>query len=276
MSAPEASVIISFYRNIDFLKLVLAGFEIQTHKSFEIIVADDGSSKEICKELSELIHKSDLKIQHIWHEDKGWRKNRILNKAIISSNSEYLIFADGDCIPHPRFVEEHIKNRARGIVLTGRRVYLSGRITKKLNQDSIRKKYLSGRYLLPLLVHNTLLKDGKFFENAIYFRSKHVRKLINKKEKGLMGSNFSIFKDDILIVNGFDEQYTAPSVGEDTDLDYRLRLAGIKVKTVKHIAVQYHLYHPRLDWNNRNIEIFNNTVAKGEYFAKNGIENHKI
>ena len=121
-----------------------------------------------------------------------------------------------------------------------------------------------------------MLKDGKFFENAIYLEGKYIRKFINRKEKGLMGSNFSIYKDNLLKVNGFDEQYTAPSVGEDTDLGYRLGLAGIKVMTLKHIAVQYHLYHPRLDWNNRNMEIFRNTVARGEYFAEKGIASHKM
>lgn len=275
MSVPEASVIISFYENIDFLKLALAGFEIQTDKSFEIIIADDGSSEKICKELSELIKKSQLNILHVWHEDEGWRKNRIYNKAILASNSNYLIFADGDCVPHPRFVEEHVKNRAMGVVLTGRRAYMSERITRKLNQEKIKKKYLKGRYLLPLLIHNTILKDGKYFENTIYFKSRLIRKLINRKEKGLMGSNFSIYRDDILKVNGFDEQYTAPSVGEDTDLGYRLILAGMKVKTLKHIAVQYHLYHPRLNWDNRNIEIFNKTVAERKYFAEKGISKHR-
>ena len=274
MSIPEASVIISFYNKTDFLKLVLAGYEIQTFKSFEIIIADDGSSQKICKAISELIDKSDLKILHIRHEDDGWRKNKILNKAVITSNSNYLIFTDGDCIPHPRFVEEHIKNNSKNTVLTGRRAYLSERITKKVNEEKITKKYLTGRYLVPLLIHNTLFKDGKYFENAIYIKSKLVRKLINIKEKGLMGSNFSIFKDDILKVNGFDERYKAPSIGEDTDIGYRLSLAGIKVKTVKHIAVQYHLFHPRLSWNNRNAEIFNDTVKRKKYFTEKGISNH--
>ena len=275
MNLPEISVIISFYAKIDFLGLVIAGFEIQTFKSFEILIADDGSSKEVCNKMAEIIKKSDLEIIHIWHEKSGWRKNRVLNKAILASRGNYLIFTDGDCIPHSRFVEEHYVNRREGVVLSGRRAYLSERLSGSLNKKDITNKYLQGRYLIPLFIHNAFMNDGKFFENAIYIRSKLIRKLINKKEKSLLGSNFSLYKEDILKVNGFDEQYEAPSIGEDTDLCYRLKLAGINVKTIKHIAIQYHLFHQRHTWDNRNREILNNTISKGEYFAVKGVSGHK-
>jgi glycosyltransferase involved in cell wall biosynthesis len=274
MSSPEVSVIIAFYNKIDFLKLVIAGFEIQTFKSFEILIADDGSSQEVCNALSELIKTSSLDISHVWHEKSGWRKNRILNKAVIASRGSYLIFTDGDCIPHSRYVEEHFMNRRKGVVLSGRRACLSESISRRLDKTNITKKHLQGRYLLPLFLHKALMNDGKFVEDAIYFRNKFIRKLINRKEKELLGSNFSLYKEDILKVNGFDEQYEAPSVGEDTDLCYRLKLAGINVKTLKHIAIQYHLHHKQLSRDNNNREILNDTIAKGKYFAEKGISCH--
>jgi glycosyltransferase involved in cell wall biosynthesis len=275
MNFPEISVIVSFYERIDFLKLVISGFEIQTFKSFEILIADDGSPREVCNLLPRLIKESKLEIKHIWHEKRGWRKNMILNKAILASRGDYIIFIDGDCIPHSHFVEEHFVNRSQGVVLSGRRVYLSERITKRLTGTNITRKYLEGRYLVPLFSHILFMKDGKFFENAIYIRSKLIRRFINRKEKSLLGSNFSLYKDDILKVNGFDEQYEAPSIGEDTDLCYRLKMAGINVKTIKHIAIQYHLYHKRLIWKNRNREILNDTVSKRRYYAEKGISAHK-
>ena len=45
----DATVIAAFYNKIDYLKLVLAGFEKQTLKNFELIIADDGSTKDIVK-----------------------------------------------------------------------------------------------------------------------------------------------------------------------------------------------------------------------------------
>ena len=97
---PEASVIISFYNRIDYLAFVLAGFERQTFRDFEIIIADDGSAPEVVKEIELLSKKISFPLLHSWHEDKGFRKNKILNRAITSANSDYLIFVDGDCVPH--------------------------------------------------------------------------------------------------------------------------------------------------------------------------------
>ena len=95
-----ASVIISFYNKIDYLKAVLAGFERQTHKEFEILIADDGSKASVVDEVKKIIATSPLTIKHVWHADNGWQKNKILNRAIKRSKYAYLIFIDGDCIPH--------------------------------------------------------------------------------------------------------------------------------------------------------------------------------
>ena len=84
---PRATVIAAFYNKIDYLRLVLAGFERQSEKDFELIVADDGSKQEIVKELESLSKEISFPLIHIWQEDKGFRKNKILNKAITTSNS---------------------------------------------------------------------------------------------------------------------------------------------------------------------------------------------
>ena len=51
---PKATVIAAFYNKIEYLRLVLAGFENQSEKNFEFIVADDGSKQTIVKELERL------------------------------------------------------------------------------------------------------------------------------------------------------------------------------------------------------------------------------
>ncbi|HAB52299.1 MAG: hypothetical protein A2315_12505 [Ignavibacteria bacterium RIFOXYB2_FULL_35_12] len=50
----DCSWIISFQNRIDYLKLVLAGTEQQTFRNFEIILADDGSSKSIIREIESI------------------------------------------------------------------------------------------------------------------------------------------------------------------------------------------------------------------------------
>ena len=104
----KATIIAAFYNRIDFLKLVLAGLERQTEKNFELIIADDGSSENVVREINKIIPVHSFPIKHIWQEDKGFRKNKILNKAITESESDYLIFVDADCVPHRSFIEGHL------------------------------------------------------------------------------------------------------------------------------------------------------------------------
>src|SRR5687768_7510377 len=99
----SASLIISFYNKIEYLRMILAALERQSFKNFEVVIADDGSKAEVVNEIKEIQTKSPLQIQHIWHEDIGFRKTKILNESIRKSNSDYLIFIDGDCIPHHKF-----------------------------------------------------------------------------------------------------------------------------------------------------------------------------
>ena len=72
----KTSVIAAFYNNIKYLKLVLAGFERQTEKEFEFIITDDGSKEEVVKEIESIASNYSFRTKHIWHPDKGFRKNK--------------------------------------------------------------------------------------------------------------------------------------------------------------------------------------------------------
>ena len=252
---PRATVIAAFYNKIDYLRLVLAGFERQSEKDFEFIVADDGSKQEIVKELESLSKEISFPLIHIWQEDKGFRKNKILNKAITTANCEYIIFIDADCIPHSRFVEEHISYSEKGSCLTGRRVNLSHKYTRNLSQQKVRDGIIEKNNFA--LIIDGLIGESFYVEKGFYFKSRLLRKIFNKKERGLLGCNFSLYKEDMLNINGFDERYEAPSIGEDSDVQFRLELNGIKIVSLNHIAVQYHLYHQLLERPQENLTLFN-------------------
>lgn len=111
------SIIIPFYNGIDWLEMIFVAFGKQTFKDFEVIVADDGSREDVVARLEELMARQPFPVTHLWQEDCGFRKNRMLNKAVVQSRAEYLIFLDGDCIPHRKFVEEHCKARREGFVV---------------------------------------------------------------------------------------------------------------------------------------------------------------
>jgi glycosyltransferase involved in cell wall biosynthesis len=252
------------------LRLVLAGLEIQTADGFEIIIADDGSSPEVVDQLKTIINESQLAIKHIWQEDKGFRKNKILNQAILKAESDYIIFIDGDCIPHSEFVREQITNRQKQTALTGRRVNLSERITSKLTPAKVRDGYLEKNFY-------SVIWDGLFgksydVEKGFYVKSKIVREFINRKKRGLLGCNMSMNKSDLIAVNGFDERYEAPSIGEDSDLQYRLELNGVHIKSLNNIAVQYHLHHKLLPRKEENLKLFEEVKSNGSSFTKHGIK----
>lgn len=270
MNKLQSSVIISIYNNFKFLNLVLAGFERQINKNFEIIIADDGSKKEVIEKIQQYILKSSLIIKHVWHEDKGWRKNEILNKAVKTSETDYIIFIDGDCIPHKSFVQEHLISKAENTILAGRRSNLSKFISDKLTYENVRAGILEKKFAIAGLLFKSVI-GGSHLENAVFFNSKHIRKKINLKDKGVLGSNFSLHKSDIMEINGFDERYTKPAVGEDTDIEYRLRNAGKKVKSVKHLAIQYHLFHNKLERDKANMEYLNQVIKNKTTFTPYGI-----
>ncbi|MBS1643739.1 MAG: glycosyltransferase [Bacteroidetes bacterium] len=242
----KASIIISVYNNLEFLKLVLAGFERQTEKDFELIISDDGSGKAFQDGLMELMAHSSLTIRHNWHPDDGFRKNKILNSSVVKAQSDYLIFVDGDCIPHAEFVSEHLQESIPGYCLVGRRVDLSSGITQALLKKKIQLSTLETFSGKMLLLKDYLFHNLQNWKNGIYFKSTIIRKFLNRADRGLLGANFSLFKKDLLLINGFDERYTAPTFGEDTDVEFRLRLAGIKMKPILSIAVLYHCHHKLL------------------------------
>ena len=77
----KVSVIITTYNAVEWLQKVLIGYSVQTECDFEIVIADDGSTSETKDLISQFSSKFKNPIIHVWHEDKGFRKSEILNKA---------------------------------------------------------------------------------------------------------------------------------------------------------------------------------------------------
>ena len=264
------SVVISFYNKIEYLNLILAALERQSFRDFEVVIADDGSRPDVVGAIRSIMEHSPLSIQHVWHEDKGFRKTRIFNEAIRKSRSTYLIFMDGDCIPHWRFVEEHYRNREARVLLAGRRVYLSEKLSRSLDAEKIRKGYLEGKFLMDLLVDGIFGKSTHVIK-GIYIRNKSVRRFLNRAMKGVLGSNFSVHKTDLEAINGFDERYEAPAVGEDSDIEVRFLWNNVEIRMVKNMAVQYHIHHKKLPRPQQNLEIFEQVKKEKRAFTPYGL-----
>lgn len=246
MATFRASIIISVYNRFDFLQLVLAGLEMQTEQNFEVIISDDGSNEQFVAQLRELFQISPLRIHHNWHPDDGFRKNQILNTSIRSALGEQLIFLDGDCIPHPAFVAEHLALGGLGRCLAGRRIDISARLTRQLTPIKVYQGILQDPAIIAGQLVDFLMRRTFHFMNGLYVTTPLLRGYFNRKNRGLLGANFSVMKADLESINGFDERYTAPTFGEDSDVEFRLRLNNVQIIPVLNIAVVYHCFHKLL------------------------------
>lgn len=271
--AYPVSLIISFYNKMDLLLYVFAALERQTFKDFEVVIADDGSNPEVVQKINDIKSDYFFPIKHVWHEDEGWQKNKALNNAIVASEGEYLVFIDGDCIPHPRFLQEHFENRAAKRVISGRRVLLTEKISNKLTIKKIQNGYLDYRVLFPLLIETFLRGKKTDLENMIRIKNKLLRKLfIKEKIRNVIGCNFSAWKKDIVQINGFDERYRHPGFGEDCDLDERLRRTGIFPCSLKHLITEYHYFHKHFDTlYEPNMHLWNEKKRNNETYTIYGI-----
>lgn len=265
----KASLIISVYKNTIALKAVLDTLKFQTNQNFEIIISEDGDSMEMKSFITAYPFKNPYK--HLTQKDEGWNKNRALNRAIIASDSEWLIFIDGDCVLHPRFVEMHLRYAAANRILAGKRIKLNASDSQYLleNTDKID--------IFQLKVLKRLIKSSgtAFKEEGLFISPDSILGFIPKMRKlnHLKGCNMSFSKKAILSINGFDENYILPAVGEDADLSWRFEMAGFSHFSLRNLAVQYHLDHKE-NWQDQshNLAYMRQCQTAKKYFCDNGIQ----
>src|SRR6187402_301013 len=118
----KTALLIATYNWPQALHLVLKSAMAQSVLPDEILIADDGSKEETKELIAQFQKDSPIPIRHFWQEDKGFRKSKILNKSVADSTSQYIIQVDGDCIMHPKFVEDHKNAAEKGVYLYGSRV----------------------------------------------------------------------------------------------------------------------------------------------------------
>lgn len=265
----KATLIIAIYNNIKFLKVVLNSVRYQTEKDFEIIIAEDGENTDVKEFVDQ--YPFEQPWQHVTQKDEGWQKNKALNKAIQTAKNDWLIFIDGDCVLHHRFIEMHLRYANENLILAGKRVKLDKHYSSLLIEDSSNICHLQ-KHLIKKLVFNK--GNIRYIEEGIFISPDGLLGFIPKIRKlnHLTGSNMSFSKKAICFINGFDEDYTLPAVGEDYDLTWRFEAAGFKHKSVRNLAVQYHLQHLE-NWVNQetNMEICRKKQIENKFVCDNGL-----
>jgi len=257
---PKASLLVAFYNNTRFFDIVFASVENQTYKNFELVICDDGSRPDVVDHIHKAMKNTSVLVKHLWQEDKGFRKAEMLNKALVNSDSDYMIFIDQDCVLHPEFIREHVEHKKARTALSGRRVELSPFVSDLITAEKVRKGYIEKNiwWMIPLIAHR---RDSHSLK-GIYIRNEKIRKLFNNKHKPIVGCNYSVHKSDLEKVNGFDMRYTIAGIAEDCDIEYRLLLEGIDIQPVCYGAVQYHLFHKLRPRDDTFVPLLNEVKAK--------------
>jgi len=273
----KCSLIVSVYNQEKELELIFSALSIQKFTDFEVLVADDGSGENMSRFIKSYSKHSHIKIIHICHDDKGFRKNKILNEAIKKACTKYLIFIDGDCIPHSEFIYQHFYNKHLNTVLCGRRVNLGKKLTDNIIVENIKNKKFEKFGLNHIYdsIKPDKISRSTWIEEGLLIKNKILRNLYFKSEPRIVGCNFSLYKDTIEKINGFDENYEGPGFGEDADVEFRLRLAGVKFKTLRNLAILYHLYHPLKKRSDKNHEYYKEVLKKKDPVCINGLKKLK-
>lgn len=237
---PKISIIVSTYNSEAWLEKVLWGFNCQTFTDFEMVIADDGSGPKTKQLISEMGKKVRYPIIHVWQEDDGFQKSRILNKAVKACNAAYIIMTDGDCIPREDFVEVHYINKEQGYFISGGYYMLPMNISQQITKEDIETQncfnihWLKEKGIPKTFKNNKLTARG--FISTLF-------NTFTPTNASWNGHNSSGWKKDILNVNGFDERMQYG--GQDRELGERLFNFGLKSKQLRYSAVCVHLDHKR-------------------------------
>jgi glycosyltransferase involved in cell wall biosynthesis len=236
----KVSIIISTYNNPAWLEKVLWGYECQTYKDFEMVIADDGSGEPTKLLIQRFQQESWMKIMHVWHPDDGFQKSAILNKAILASTTDYLIFSDGDCIPRSDFVEVHVNHAQPGKFLSGGYFMLPMEISKTIGKEDI----LNGNaFNMHWLYAHGLKKTYKTLKLTSAGIQEKLLNFLTPTKATWNGHGSSGWKKDIVAVNGFNEEMQYG--GQDRELGERLVNYGVKGKQIRYSAICIHLDHKR-------------------------------
>ncbi len=264
------AVVITTYNNPKSLELCLLSLGNQTYQNFEVFIADDGSKDETRDLIQAIKNKFDFQIYHCWQPDVGYRKAKINNtvfRQIIPGRFPITLCLDHDVILHHRFVEDHYlahaKENFKPLLFMGRRVDLSPELSTQITPNNV----LAFNRGLNL----DLILSGLKGETKNVFRSFRMTGpgwllTVMKRDRvyDLLGSNYSVTTAVLNEVNGYNEDFHS-YWGEDGDLYVRIRNSGVKCYGLIGYAIQWHLYHKRLNETPEHVKLYQDLLHNTEY-----------
>ena len=271
LGGDRIAVVLSTYDWPRALELSLAGYGAQTLRGFQLVIADDGSGPETAAVIDRFRAESGIDVVHVWHEDRGFRKSEILNRAIVATDREYVVFSDGDTIPRPDLLATHARHAEPRTFLAGGYIKLPERTSAAITVDDVK----SGRMFELGWLRARGFRPGR---QALRFTRKRawaaLLDVATSQKVRWVGNNASTWREHLAEANGFDMEMGYG--GQDAALGDRLVNLGIRPKRIRYRTLALHLHHER-PWRDpagmkRNVDIRQRIRATGVVRATRGIE----
>ncbi len=236
MAAQTCALMITTYNRSDALQRVLESTHQQSVQPNVILIADDGSDGEtraLINSFKDLF--APIPLIHLWQPDKGFRVARIRNEALRAAQKvDYIIQIDGDMVLHSQFIGDHLAVAQKGYFVRGNKYMLSESETQDvlLNGNNIIASFNIPFSKTPKAVQIPILRN--------------IVNVLNIDIKGVFGSNLGYWLHDAISINCYDNSFEGWG-SEDDDFADRLRMLGVKSKSIKFGAIAYHLHHQNTD-----------------------------
>lgn len=230
-SVPSLALIINTWNQADYLARVLRAVSAQTSQPEELLLADDGSDDATADVFKRWSESSSMRCAHVRQEHQGFRRARILNQAIARASSKYVVFLDGDTIPHPQFISDHKRLACSDAFVQGHRALVKQQASAWFGSHAFNAE--RRRALWTGQVQG--LKHAYRWPQRLKSRRRDLR--------GVRGCNLGIWREHLLKVNGYNEAFVGWG-REDSELAVRLMNCGVRRLDVRGWAVCFHLWHP--------------------------------
>lgn len=232
----RTSLCITTYNKPVQLEQVLTGIRNMTVLPGEVVVCDDGSGPETRLMLERNAATFPVPLRHLWQPDEGWQVSKSRNMGIRAAGGDYIVFIDGDCIPHRKFMEDHERLAQPGHFILGDRSHVKEPFTTGFQPT--RYQVLSGVLFKRLHKRYIALRNPREEKRRIVYGDVKARELANLA----VGCNMAFWKDDIHKINGFNESLKGWAL-EDIEMAARLLVSGVTAIKVWRQAILYHLDH---------------------------------
>jgi GT2 family glycosyltransferase len=227
----KLGLIINTWQQPDYLGRVLCALAAQVSPPDEVLLADDGSEDQTRTVFETWSRGQSFPTAHLWQKHEGFRRARILNQAIARATSKYLVFLDGDTVPHPRFITDHRELANETGFVQGHRALLRRKAASWFGLGDFRAD------------RRRAVWQGQVEGLKHAYRWPRPLTKVRTDLRGIRGCNLGIWRDDLLKVNGYNEAFVGWG-REDSELAVRLMNVGLRRRDVRGWALCYHLWHP--------------------------------